>query len=144
MSPNMLFFGEYRKKLDTGCRLVIPSNLLKHFEADPILVGYVKPGEKCIRFYDKISFEEMIEQVVKGADEEMQPKFMRHFSINSRTFELDNRKRVRIPDKFCNLTGLHSNVVIVGLGTRFEVWDEETYDEIMFDVGDIPNITAPF
>lgn len=141
MGPRMLFMGEYRKKLESGSRLVIPSNMLKSFDVEPILIGYVKPGEKCIRFYDQATFDEMIEEVIKNADKELQPKLMRHFSMNSRTYELDMRKRITIPDKFCDMAGLKSNVVVVGVGTRFEIWDEENYDKIISDAGDI---TAPF
>lgn len=144
MSSKMLFFGEYRKKLDSGRRLVIPANLLKSLGEEPMLVGYIKPGENCIRFYDKTSFEEMVEEVVRNADETMKTRLMRHFYVNSRNFELDIRRRIRISDKFCDSTGINSNVVIVGIGTRFEVWDEETYDKAMSVAKDDENLVAPF
>jgi MraZ protein len=143
MDSKMLFCGEFSTKLDSSNRFVIPSQLLRSLKDDDALVGYIHVKETCIRFYTQKLFDEMVTEVIKNSDKDSQPNIMRFFSMNSKIFDLDIRNRILLPRKFLEKTGIHDNVVIVGLGPRFEVWDADTYDEMISSV-DFSDLIAPF
>ena len=143
MSGKILFHGMYRKNLDSGNRLVIPSSFLKSLGDDQALVGYVHNNEKCIRFYSASTFEEMVEAVVKNYDENTRARVQRSFYMNSKYFEPDIRNRVALPQKFLDATGIHGSVAVIGVGTRFEVWDEDIYED-MISVVDASDLKVLF
>lgn len=143
MDAKMLFCGEFSTKLDSSNRFVIPAQLLRALKDDDELVGYIHVKETCIRFYTRKLFDEMVAEVIKNSDKDFQPTMMRFFSMNSKIFDLDSRNRILLPRKFLEKTGIHDNIVLIGVGTRFEAWDAAAYEDMISGV-DTSDLTVLF
>ena len=144
MKLMMRFHGEFRKKLDSGNRIVIPARFLNALGDDPELVCYVHVKEKCIRFYEYSDFDNIIEEAFYQASDVDNSTIKRYIYMNSYSVKPDSRNRVIIPRKFLKKTGIHDDVVLVGLGSRFELWDMDTYLEMLSPVDDIEVLEMPF
>ena len=53
----------------------------------------------------------------------------RHFSINSKVYDLDAQGRFVLPAKFVEAANLKKEIVTIGIGPRAEIWDKEEYEK---------------
>ena len=56
-------------------------------------------------------------------------KFVRFFLAGAATVELDKQGRILIPTVLREFAGLEEDVVVVGVGSRVEIWDKSRWDE---------------
>ena len=56
-------------------------------------------------------------------------KFVRFFLAGAAAVELDKQGRILIPTVLREFAGLEKDVVVVGVGSRVEIWDKSRWDE---------------
>lgn len=122
-----MFFGEYSHSLDEKGRIRIPSKLKMS------LSEYVatKGINNCIYIFNKAYFEtEFLNSINRISAYSLTGQNAVR-AILSSTFEIeeDNQGRFIIPSSLKEFAGITKNVVSVGVGTRIEIWDEQTWKE---------------
>lgn len=126
----MLLTGSYRRALDDKLRLSIPKHLRENL-ADESL--FIAPGtDRALVIYTA----EVLEQIgtalsrLSPAAQEARA-FSRLLYAQSQPAEIDRQGRLRIPPELTKLSGIQSEVVIVGVRDRLEIWDAQVWDKFL-------------
>jgi len=126
----MVFFGEYRLRLDAQGRLVIPARqrpLLCPKRSSSFFI--VKGLDECLFLFPGSVWESQSERLKSLPFTKGDPRaFTRLFFSGAHQAELDRQGRVLIPGYLLKYAGIRDRVVMVGVGTRMEVWDEKRWD----------------
>ncbi|RKY32693.1 MAG: division/cell wall cluster transcriptional repressor MraZ [Candidatus Omnitrophota bacterium] len=124
----MVFFGEFRGKIDKQGRVVIPSklrNLLKNKSV------YITRGlENCLFIFSEKVWESQSEKLKNLPFTKGDPRaFTRLFFSGAYQSKIDRQGRILIPSNLLDYAGIKERIVIIGVGTRIELWAEERWDK---------------
>ncbi len=140
-SDQMRFNGDYYHSLDSHNRIIMPAKIKDGLYGQGFTV-YHKPGEKCLRIYLTTEWNDMIFKLAYADDGVDHSKLQRHFSMNSKSYDLDAQGRFVLPQKFIDAVGLKKDIVTIGVGPRAEIWDKEEFErqsqDDYYDTLDIP------
>ena len=122
------FVDTFTHGLDAKKRLTIPSEwreLVGHPERLFVLPSSI---ETCLCVYPGSSVASMFQKLreMSETDAEAQGR-LRDLSANANMVPWDAQGRVRIKDSLLDYAGLKSEVVLVGVFNRFEVWSPELW-----------------
>ena len=122
----MYFLGEYRHKLDAKKRLFIPAKY-RGALADGFVVS--KAPDHCLYIYSKEEWEPVAAQVKALPGGEEYRRFKRDFFQNADLAEMDSQGRFTVKADLLEYAGLDKEVVIIGSGNKFQVWDAASFQE---------------
>lgn len=132
------FMGEYNHSLDSKGRLIVPSKF-RDLLGDEF---YVTKGlDPCLVAYTPEKWQEVLDSL----EEQLPTNFrngreMRRYLIGgSAEVEIDKQGRVLIPGNLRQFAHLDKNLVLVGAGDYFEIWDEQAWQQNN-DFGSISDI----
>ena len=126
--PQMLM-GEYQHKMDTKGRVIIPAKfraeLGENFVATRGLDNclFVYPMEEWNILQDKLTSLPITSKEARS--------FVRFFFSGATECELDKQGRISLPTNLRNYADLNKQIVIIGLGSRIELWADENWNEYM-------------
>jgi len=126
-----MFFGEYYNKVDEKGRLRIPPKLKEDLGAKYLIT---KGGGGCLFVFSSKTIEKLEEKLnsIPLSDIEAQRPLRMLFS-SSFMVEEDNQGRFLIPPKLREFAGLKSEAVIIGAGTRIEIWNTQKWESYNTD-----------
>lgn len=122
-----MFMGEYNHSIDTKGRLIVPAKF-RDVLGDSFVV--TKGLDGCLFVYPDSewnAFEEKLKTLPLTNKNARQ--FTRFFLAGAATCEVDKQGRILIPQVLREFAGLEKDVVLVGVGTRIEIWSKEQWDE---------------
>lgn len=127
----VFLFGEYVARLDTKRRFVLPSALLALLpEGSRTHFVLQKAPDPCLWLYPlevwKKELEKIHEKVNLFTPEGR--SFVRLFQSGAQPASLDAAGRLVVPKPFCDYAGIVSELVLVGLRDRIELWGRERYE----------------
>lgn len=120
-----MFIGEYEHSVDAKGRVIMPAKLRDDIGEKFILT---KGLDGCLFAYSQIewaNFEEKLKTLPltnKNARD-----FVRFFLSGAIECEIDKQGRFLIPGNLRIYSNLDKEIVILGVGTRIEIWDKETW-----------------
>lgn len=127
-----MFMGEYNHTIDAKGRLIIPSKF-REILGDAFVV--TKGLDGCLFVYDNEEwkrFEEKLRSLPITNKEARQ--FVRFFLAGATEAEVDKQGRILIPNVLREFAELTKDVVLVGVGSRIEIWGRERFeDSAVFD-----------
>lgn len=132
------FTGEYICTLDAKNRLNIPSAIRKMIgtEASETLIFapgfeqhnlYVYPLDEWKRLTD--SFKKFKPNDVNAQN------FIRFFVSGAHTVTMDSQGRIMLPARILDIAGINSELLILGMVNKMEVWNPEKYNEYRSTIG---------
>ena len=126
-SPN--FRGRSAARLDAKGRLRIPAKfrevLQKHY-TDALFVSHI--GE-CLVAYPPEKWDEFETKAMSLSQVHPDHRsFIRQFISGAEKCEFDPQGRILIPPLLREDAHLDQEVILLGMLTRFEIWDKEAYD----------------
>ena len=127
-AKNMHFNGEYFHSIDSNNRIIMPAKIKDSLYGQSFTI-YHKPNEKCLRLYVTSEWDEMVYKIAYVDDGVDRTDLQRHFSINSKVYDLDAQGRSVLPAKFVEAANLKKEIVTIGIGPRAEIWDKEEYEQ---------------
>ncbi len=132
------FIGEFDCKLDTKGRLMLPSGLRKQLDPAAQERFVLNRGfEKCLVLYPKNEWEEISSEVNKlNQYVKKNREFIRYFYRGASELDLDNTGRLLLPKRMLNYAGAEKDVVLFAYSNRIEVWNKETYENLLTDEPD--------
>ena len=133
-----MFMSEYNHTIDAKGRLIIPSKF-REILGDEFVVS--KGMDGCLYVYaneDWDAFEQKLTSLPLTNKNARQ--FARFFLAGAASVELDKQGRILVPGNLREFAKLDKDVVLVGVGSRIEIWSKEQYDNISDDV-DMDSIT---
>jgi len=143
-----VFRGVTQLALDTKGRLAIPG---KHREA---LAGSPDNGERtlivtadpsrCLLVYPRATWEPIQARLMALSSFNEQIRGLQRLLVgHADEVDMDGAGRILVPPALRQYAGLEHHVVLVGQGSKFELWDEakwqqETARTITFPAGGLP------
>jgi MraZ protein len=129
-----VFRGAARLKLDTKSRIAVPS---RHREALQELCGgqlvvTVDPmtQDPCLMLYPLPVWEAIERRLTTTPALKRQVRNLKRILMGYATdVELDAQGRVRIPQTLRDFAGLETDIMLVGQGNKFEVWDAARWQD---------------
>ena len=122
-----MFMGEYRHSIDEKGRLIVPAKLREQLGREFIAT---KGLDKCLYLYPMDEWRHVEDQLrEKIMTDPKSRSIVRFFLAGAVPCELDRQGRVLIPAQLRDFAGLGRDVVLAGMLTRLEVWDEKNWNE---------------
>jgi len=134
-----MFMSEYNHTIDTKGRLIVPSKFREQL-GDEFVV--TKGMDGCLFVYandDWSAFEQKLTSLPLINKEAR--KFARFFLAGAAQVEVDKQGRILLPTNLRQFAGLEKDVVLVGVGSRIEIWSRENWENMDAD-SDMDDIAA--
>jgi len=126
-----MFLGEYQTKFSGQGRIILPKKFRKELLGVKEIVlsrGY----EGCIWGYSVTDFEKVAErQLAISPTEEGARSIRRYLFSGAEETILDEQGRFVIPKNLIEYAGLAEEVVLIGTGDHFEIWNPEKWVEMI-------------
>ena len=132
--------GEFRLKVDGKGRITLPAKFRKVLSADLTVTPSHIKDEPCVYAFETPDFNQWVENVMNSAFPERkandikQNRFHRGLKASANSVEVDSAGRIMLSADMRKKAGIEKDIVVVGNGSRFEVWDAERYDAMMDEV----------
>ena len=134
-----MFMSEYNHTIDAKGRLIIPSKFRETLGEEFVVS---KGMDGCLFVYaneDWNAFEQKLTSLPLINKEARQ--FARFFLAGAAQVELDKQGRILLPANLRSFAELDKDVVLVGVGSRIEIWSKERWESISGDEN-MDDITA--
>jgi MraZ protein len=126
--PPTLFLGEFEHSIDDKSRLAVPARFRAALEDGLVMARGV---ERCLVIYDSDSWRAVSERVrMLNPWQEDARRMQRHFFSGAVPAQPDKLGRVVIPQFLRTYAQLETEVVVVGLADRIEVWSRSEWQRV--------------
>ena len=124
--PPTLFLGEFEHSIDDKSRLAVPARFRPALEDGLFMTRGV---ERCIVIYDPDSWRAVSDRVRNlNPWQEDARRMQRHFFSGAVQAQPDKLGRVVIPQFLRTYAQLETEVVVVGLADRIEIWSKNEWE----------------
>ncbi len=124
-----MFRGSQVISMDSKGRISMPT---KHRDALVPLVIVPNPitEEPCLLIYPLAAWQKIEADIATRPNSKANRKIMRRFVGRAEEATLDSNGRLLIKADFRDFARLSKKVVLVGQGSKLELWDEQTWIDI--------------
>ncbi len=139
--------GRFEIKLDGKGRLNLPSALSASENSSFVITNSQYQGCRCLDVYTKEEWEKLESRIAQLSPlkKEVQA-FQRFYIAGGQYVEAGSQGRVLIPKSLREYAGLEDQIVIVGMGTKLEVWNlsdwQKIFDNLATDFEDTLGVIA--
>lgn len=126
-----MFRGVNNISLDAKGRMALPTRYRERLNerCDGQIVVTVD-RDHCLLIYPLPEWEEIERKLVRLPSLNKQARRLQRLLIGHATeCQLDGNGRVLLPQPLRDFAGLQRGVVLIGQGNKFELWDEQTWNE---------------
>lgn len=127
------FRGRFEIKIDPKGRLSLPSAYRPQAPLAPSLIitnsRYL--GKSCLHVYTLAEWEKLERKIGKLSS--LKPEvqaFNRFYLSGGQLVEVDSQNRILVPQSLRKFAALETQAVLVGLGSKFEIWAQDTWSQI--------------
>ena len=121
-----MFLGEFHHSLDEKGRVILPSKF-----RDPLSRGaIISKGDGCLFIYTLEEFETVANEVREKAKLSPQAReAARSFFAGASDPTPDKQGRLTLPMPLRKYASLIKEVTVLGVYSRIEIWDDNTWNE---------------
>jgi len=123
-----MFFGETSINLDTKGRMALPTryrDAVEEASGNRLVLTYSAFDAGCLWLYPEPEWERVRDQVMRLSTFNASHRSLQRRLVGSATqLEPDGSGRVLLPQTLRQVTGLEKRAVLMGMGARFEIWNE--------------------
>lgn len=126
-----MFRGPTKVTLDAKGRLAIPTRYRERIAArcDGHLVVTVD-RDYCLLIYPLPDWEEIERKLVRLPALDRKARRLQRLMVGHATeVEIDGHGRILLSKELREFAGLEKHTVLIGQGNKFELWDEERWNE---------------
>ena len=117
-----MFLGEYQAKFTGKGRVILPKKMRDAISGKELILS--RGFEECIFGYDLINWEIEAKKQLEISTTEERARYLRRYLFSaSVSVELDSQGRFIIPSALLKYAKLGREIVIIGAGDHFEVWN---------------------
>lgn len=117
--------GEFKSTLDAKGRMNFPVKLREELGKSFVISKTI--GEHCIKVYSKEDWDSLVDSI-RHMPQVKTAEIQRFLFGSAFEVEPDKQGRVLIPAPLREYAGLQTDIVIVGLEGRAEIWDKQKWD----------------
>ncbi len=123
-----MFLGEYQLKFTGQGRVILPKKLREAIIGREIILS--RGFEGCIWGFDKKTWEEEAGKQLEISALEKEARNLRRYLFSSSIqVDLDEQGRFVIPGSLLTYAKIRGEVILVGCGDHFEIWDNVSWEE---------------
>jgi MraZ protein len=121
-----MFFGEFEYRIDEKGRVLIPPRFRGELREGIVLT----PGvDKCINAYPISGWRKLAAALTSGSiGRSKLRKLNRAIFATAFSLNLDGQGRIALPDPLREYARIEDEVVIVGVNTYLELWNNEQWE----------------
>jgi MraZ protein len=129
------FRGNIDRSLDSKGRLMLPPEYRDIIYAASSSGSFVLTGyDECIVAYTMPEWEVFETKIYQLPNPTLETRNFRRMVLGrAEKLELDPQGRVRVPQALMRYAGLSKDVLLVGQGGKFEIWDTQRYESLKFN-----------
>ena len=121
-----MFMGEYQHSIDQKGRIMMPAKIRTQLGERFVLT---KGLDSCLFVYPEQEWKVLEEKLKKLPFTNRDARnFSRFFFSGATEVEFDKQGRILVPNNLRSHGKLDKDVVIIGVSTRLEIWDKETWE----------------
>ena len=121
-----MFMGEYQHTIDPKGRIIVPAKIRCELGEKFIIT---KGLDSCLFVYPEQEWKMLEEKLKKLPFTNKNARnFSRFFFSGATEVEFDKQGRVLIPTPLRNHAMLDKEVVIIGVASRLEIWDKDSWE----------------
>ena len=126
-----MFLGEYRHTLDDRGRVSLPKKMRIVLEGERLIL--TRGFEQCILGYRRDDWErDAAKEMQASAITDPAGRAMRRYMFSgAEEVEVDRVGRILLSGQLKTYAGISEQVVIIGAGDHFEIWDEKSWNEYL-------------
>ncbi len=127
-----MFRGVTILNLDAKGRMAIPTRYRERISAlgEGQLVVTLDMNDPCLLIYPTPEWEDIERKLVKLPSLNKQAARIKRILLgHASEVDLDSHGRILLPPALRELVNLEKKVILLGQGNKFEVWDEQTWNE---------------
>jgi MraZ protein len=128
-----VFFGETAINLDAKGRLAVPMRYrddLKEQCGNRLVLTYSAFDSGVLWLYLEEAWQRVRDEVMELPSLNPSHRALQRRLVGSATaVEPDGSGRILLPSSLREFTGLEKRVVLLGMGSRFEIWNENTLNQ---------------
>ena len=119
--------GTFERSLDAKSRVLLPKSVKNSVQSGQDF--YLTPGlDQCLELHTLDTIEKRAKEAEEsGANTSSRKSFSRLFFAQAEKCELDSQNRIRIPQRLVEWSSLSNRIVILGVGSNWEIWNEEDW-----------------
>ncbi|MBI4128951.1 MAG: division/cell wall cluster transcriptional repressor MraZ [Parcubacteria group bacterium] len=122
-----MFIGEYAHSLDSKGRLAVPAKFRKRLSKGAVVTRGL---DRCLFLYPAEEWNLLADKLSKLPISQANTRaFARLMLAGAMDVETDKQGRILLPDYLRKYARIQKHVVIAGLYTRLEIWDEKAWNE---------------
>ena len=122
-----MFIGEYTHSIDTKKRMAVPSKFRKELGSKAVITRGL---ENCLVVYPPRAWEAEAAKLAVASEKKRGARGYARLRLSGAMHvSFDSLGRILIPDYLKKYAGLEKNAVIIGLGNRIEIWNQEKWQD---------------
>lgn len=124
-----MFLGNYQTKFSGKGRVILPKKFREGLLGGKEII-LSRGFERCILGYSKKGFENQAKQLLEGSVTDERSRLVRRYLFSaSEQVDLDSQGRFVIPSTLLAYANIKTEVILIGAGDHFEVWDVKLWNE---------------
>jgi MraZ protein len=126
-----LFRGGNTVNLDAKGRLALPTRyrgpLEDRCQGQVVLTVH---DDRCLLLYPQPDWDEIERKLVRLPNQNKRTRTLQRMLLGHATeLEIDKSGRILIPPRLREFASLEKRVVLAGLGNKFEIWNEDAWEQ---------------
>ena len=128
-----MFLGEYYLKFTGLGRVVLPKKIRSEVSGDRIVLS--RGFEGCVLGFSLESWEKEANKQLEGSITEEKGRLLRRYVFSgSEIVDLDKQSRFVIPAGLLHFGSLRDEVVLIGAGDHFEIWNRIGWESYLLSM----------
>jgi MraZ protein len=124
-----LLLGTYTPKIDKKGRMALPAKMRAQLGDGMVMA---RGQEKCIYLLPQTEFRRIASRIQRASmGNKATRSYLRVFLSGAVEGEPDKQGRVLVPQNLRSYASLGDDIVVIGVGTRAEIWDRQAWDEYL-------------
>ncbi len=121
-----MFLGTYSPKLDEKGRIILPAKFRDELASGIVMT---RGQEHCVYVFSQREFESLHEKIRQAPVTSKQARdYLRVFLSGASAETPDRQNRVTVPQSLRTYAGLDRELIVIGAGSRAEIWDAEAWE----------------
>jgi len=127
-----VFRGVTILNIDAKGRMAVPTKYRDRLQstADGQLVVTLDMSDPCLLIYPVTEWEDIERKLVRLPSLNKQAARLKRLLLgHASEVELDSHGRILLPPALRELVNLEKRIILLGQGNKFEVWNEQTWND---------------